>query len=198
MVGRHDPGDTTVDPDDWFSGSDGDSLDETRELSRADGTREATWLEEADGGERAPSEPILAGLTRRQLAVIAAAAVVVLLVVLAAAGVFSSNSKSPASTPPATTAPPTTTPQTQTTPPPTTPSVTLPTGVLKPGSTGADVKSLQQALASAGHSPGAIDGVYGPKTEAAVSAFQTSAGITADGIYGPATKQALAKSPTSG
>jgi hypothetical protein len=197
MVGRQDPSDTTADPDDWFAGSGVDPLDETRELSRgdmrSDGSREATWLDEADGAsEPRPSAPVLAGLTARQLAVIVGAAIVVLLVVLAAAGVFSSNSSSNNPPPPPTTTP-TTTPVQTTPPPASTPATTLPSGTLKPGATGADVKSLQQALANAGHSPGAIDGVYGPKTTAAVSAFQQSAGITVDGIYGPATKQALEK-----
>jgi len=69
--------------------------------------------------------------------------------------------------------------------------VTLPTGVLKPGASGADVKTLQRALASAGHSPGKVDGVYGPSTEQAVAAFQSSVGLPPDGVYGPKTKQAL-------
>jgi peptidoglycan hydrolase-like protein with peptidoglycan-binding domain len=76
--------------------------------------------------------------------------------------------------------------------------VTLPAVVLELGATGAEVKTLQRALARAGHSPGPIDGDYGPKTEQAVSAFQRSAGITDDGIYGPETKKALQQNVNSG
>jgi peptidoglycan hydrolase-like protein with peptidoglycan-binding domain len=76
--------------------------------------------------------------------------------------------------------------------------VILPAGLLKPGATGAEVKTLQRALARAGHSPGPVDGDYGPKTEQAVSAAQRSAGITIDGIYGPQTKKALQQALKSG
>jgi g-D-glutamyl-meso-diaminopimelate peptidase len=70
--------------------------------------------------------------------------------------------------------------------------------VLRPGATGDDVKNLQRALARAGHSPGPIDGDYGPQTEQAVSAVQRSAGITVDGHYGPETKKALERAVNSG
>ena len=36
-----------------------------------------------------------------------------------------------------------------------------------------------------------IDGVFGPKTEAAVRGFQDALGITVDGIVGPVTWRAL-------
>jgi peptidoglycan L-alanyl-D-glutamate endopeptidase CwlK len=52
--------------------------------------------------------------------------------------------------------------------------------------------ALQQALQAAGFSPGAIDGSFGPGTEAAVFAFQHSEGIAADGVVGPKTARALA------
>ncbi len=39
--------------------------------------------------------------------------------------------------------------------------------------------------------PLALDGIYGPRTMAAVRAFQTAYGITADGIVGPVTWEAL-------
>lgn len=51
---------------------------------------------------------------------------------------------------------------------------------------------LQSALAFAGFSPGLIDGRDGPKTRAAIMAFQASRGLTADGIAGPQTMAALA------
>jgi peptidoglycan hydrolase-like protein with peptidoglycan-binding domain len=58
---------------------------------------------------------------------------------------------------------------------------------LKLGSSGAAVKTLQQALANAGFSPGAADGQFGPKTAAAVKSFQSAKGLVADGIVGPKT-----------
>lgn len=61
---------------------------------------------------------------------------------------------------------------------------------LSVGSTGADVTSLQYLLTSRGRSTTA-DGDYGSGTEAAVRAFQSSAGLTADGVAGPATLGAL-------
>ena len=71
-------------------------------------------------------------------------------------------------------------------PPPPTPCPTL-----RRGSTGPDVRRLQQLLTSAGFSPGAIDGIFGARTEAAVIAFQTSKGLTPDGIVGVRTWTAL-------
>jgi putative chitinase len=63
--------------------------------------------------------------------------------------------------------------------------------ILKLNSSGPDVTALQQALQAAGFSPGAIDGSFGPGTEAAVLAFQKSKGLAADGAVGPATATAL-------
>jgi peptidoglycan hydrolase-like protein with peptidoglycan-binding domain len=62
---------------------------------------------------------------------------------------------------------------------------------LRPGDRGTDVQSLQQLLHVAGHSPGAADGVYGPKTESAVRSFQSARGITVDGKVGPQTRSTL-------
>jgi putative chitinase len=63
--------------------------------------------------------------------------------------------------------------------------------VLKEGSQGDDVKALQQKLADRGFSPGDIDGIFGPGTEAAVLAFQKSRGLLSDGIVGRETAAAL-------
>jgi peptidoglycan L-alanyl-D-glutamate endopeptidase CwlK len=62
---------------------------------------------------------------------------------------------------------------------------------LKLGSSGPDVQALQQALAAAGFNPNGVDGNFGPGTQAAVIAFQTSKQLTPDGIAGPATIAAL-------
>jgi peptidoglycan hydrolase-like protein with peptidoglycan-binding domain len=67
-------------------------------------------------------------------------------------------------------------------------AATYPT--LSSGSTGANVVSLQHLLTSRGYST-AADGDYGSGTRAAVSAFQSAAGLSADGIAGPATFGAL-------
>ena len=58
--------------------------------------------------------------------------------------------------------------------------------VLSAGSEGRQVRLLQRALGIR------ADGVYGPRTEAAVRRFQASRGLTVDGIVGPATTHALA------
>lgn len=57
----------------------------------------------------------------------------------------------------------------------------------KLGSTGSEVKSIQQKLSSLGYYKGSIDGVYGQQTKSAVTAFQRNCGITADGICGQQT-----------
>ena len=67
----------------------------------------------------------------------------------------------------------------------------VPGEVLRRGSRGDAVCRLQQALAARGHDPGAADGVFGPRTDRAVRAFQRAAGLTADGVAGPLTWRAL-------
>jgi peptidoglycan hydrolase-like protein with peptidoglycan-binding domain len=63
-------------------------------------------------------------------------------------------------------------------------------GMLQQGDNGGDVKTLQQALTGHGFSPGAIDGMYGQGTVAAVIAFQKSEGLLPDGVAGPRTLSA--------
>jgi putative chitinase len=62
---------------------------------------------------------------------------------------------------------------------------------LKQGSSGPDVKALQQQLKDLGFDPNGVDGNFGPGTRDAVMAFQQSKGLQADGIAGPATLAAL-------
>lgn len=61
---------------------------------------------------------------------------------------------------------------------------------LKYGSTGTAVRQLQQMLTYYKY-PLTADGIFGPKTLAAVKAFQSSKGIAADGIVGPITRSKL-------
>src|SRR5579885_167032 len=63
--------------------------------------------------------------------------------------------------------------------------------VLKQGSSGPQVRQVQQLLARRGFRPGPADGYFGEATEAAVLAFQRSEGMVADGIVGPRTASAL-------
>lgn len=57
----------------------------------------------------------------------------------------------------------------------------------KRGSTGSEVRQIQQRLIQWGYLSGTADGIYGAKTEAAVKRFQRNNGLTPDGIAGAAT-----------
>jgi peptidoglycan hydrolase-like protein with peptidoglycan-binding domain len=59
--------------------------------------------------------------------------------------------------------------------------------VLRLGSSGDAVRQLQSALQGLGEHPGAIDGQFGSRTEAAVKAFQRAHGIAVDGVVGDIT-----------
>ena len=63
--------------------------------------------------------------------------------------------------------------------------------VLKEGSRGNDVKTVQEKLRRWGYYKGSVDGIYGPKTKEAVKYFQRKNGLTADGIVGKKTFEAL-------
>lgn len=56
-----------------------------------------------------------------------------------------------------------------------------------------DVVLLQQYLARLGFDPGPADGVYGPRTAAAVKRLQQQQGVLVDGIAGPVTVGRLQK-----
>ncbi len=65
------------------------------------------------------------------------------------------------------------------------------TAVLRQGASGGEVKELQRRLKEWGYYNGAVDGIYGKGTVAAVKAFQKKNGLTADGVAGIATYKAL-------
>ncbi|AEH08214.1 MULTISPECIES: peptidoglycan-binding domain-containing protein [Protofrankia] len=60
----------------------------------------------------------------------------------------------------------------------------------KNGSSGEPVQTIQYLLRAHGYSV-TVDGVFGPATEAAVRAFQSSAGIVVDGAVGDQSWPAL-------
>lgn len=63
--------------------------------------------------------------------------------------------------------------------------------MLQKNSQGQLVIKLQQKLSEAGYNIGSIDGVFGPKTEAAVLKFQADKGLHVDGIVGDQTWNSL-------
>ena len=208
MSGPDEPSSTSRDPDDWFAGAGSRPPAPPPRRQTDERTQETNgepdWVEgETPESAGPPSTP--AGLPRGRFALLGVAAfAVIVLIAFAASGVFSSNKKKPTAAPPTTTeltttqrTTPTTTPAT----PATTPATTvppLPTGLLKKGTSGADVKAVQQALQAVGQAPGKIDGVFGGQTEQALMSFQQSVGLPADGVYGPSTKAELEKKLKSG
>lgn len=62
---------------------------------------------------------------------------------------------------------------------------------MKLGSTGPDVRALQQRLSYLGFDPQGVDGNFGLGTEMAVRAFQQANGLRVDGQVGPGTQAAL-------
>jgi peptidoglycan hydrolase-like protein with peptidoglycan-binding domain len=62
--------------------------------------------------------------------------------------------------------------------------------VVQNGSQGHPIRTLQLLLRAHGHNL-TVDGMFGPATEAAVKAFQTSKGMTADGIMSAQTWSTL-------
>lgn len=61
----------------------------------------------------------------------------------------------------------------------------------KRGSTGTTVTEIQRRLKSWGYYDGAVDGIYGSRTENAVKYFQRKNGLTVDGQVGDKTLAAL-------
>ncbi|HUP73578.1 MAG TPA: peptidoglycan-binding domain-containing protein [Acidimicrobiales bacterium] len=62
---------------------------------------------------------------------------------------------------------------------------------LQPNSQGPEVEALQKALVAQGYFVGAIDGVFGLKTLAAVVYFQSVNSLALDGVVGPQTLELL-------
>ena len=63
--------------------------------------------------------------------------------------------------------------------------------VLKKGSSGADVKTLQRRLKQLGYYTGSVDGDFGDATEKALRAFQDRNNLLVDGIAGKSTMAKL-------
>lgn len=70
-------------------------------------------------------------------------------------------------------------------------NVYVATAVLKQGSRGDLVKTVQTKLKRWGYYTGSVDGIYGSQTKSAVKYFQRKNGLTVDGIVGKETLSAL-------
>ena len=77
--------------------------------------------------------------------------------------------------------------------------LTLPANaaVYRPGSSGETVKQIQTNLKKWGYYKGAVDGIYGSQTTAAVKSFQRKNGLSVDGVVGTKTLAALGISGSS-
>lgn len=201
MPGRDPP--RFSDLDDWFtdrgdeappSARGATAVESSAVMSEESGAPD-DWLhgEPATARVEGPNE----GLTVKLGTLLAVAAIVLMLILvagLAVGGVFSDGGKNRAKKP--TTAPTIATTQTQTKTSTTRarstrPVVSAPATTLKPGDQGVQVKRLQRALVRLGYAAGAVDGVYGVSTQAALTRFQKASALTADGVLGPETLQAL-------
>ena len=72
-------------------------------------------------------------------------------------------------------------------------TVMIELSVLKKGSKGEQVKTLQRLLTAMGYPCGAVDGIFGNNTLAGVKSFQQGNKLAVDGSVGPATWTALLK-----
>ncbi len=84
------------------------------------------------------------------------------------------------------------------TPPPTAaptptplPAFETPASTVRSGSEGRDAKLVQQRLIDLGYLGGTADGDFGPRSVAALKAFQTKNGLKADGVAGAGTNAVL-------
>lgn len=62
---------------------------------------------------------------------------------------------------------------------------------LRVGSSGSEVRALQQKLLAAGFDPKGVDGKFGANTRAAVERYQRSKGLAVDGVAGNDTLRAI-------
>ena len=69
--------------------------------------------------------------------------------------------------------------------------VVEPTAIVNAKSSSSDIKLVQQKLKNWGYYTGAVDGIYGAKTTAAVKLFQKRNGLVVDGIVGNKTLAAM-------
>lgn len=76
-------------------------------------------------------------------------------------------------------------------------TATISSILLKVGSHGAAVQSVQAQLKNLGYLKGAVDGIFGPVTKSAVMSFQRAQGLSVDGIVGPNTQSALTNAASS-
>jgi len=195
--------------DDWLS--DASDLDWFDERGGAPRPRPALQAGAAAAAPSHEGPPPVDDVIRRRRAIallvglaVIVAVVLVWLLVIDAGGSNTPAPTTPVTTPVNTTPAESTTPATTTTTTPatttttTTPvtgstiTVTLPAaGKMKPGDTSPEVKTLQEALNQLGTAQLKADGIYGPLTQQAVTAFQQANGLTVDGIVGTQTAAAL-------
>jgi hypothetical protein len=196
--------------DDWLS--DASELDWFDEPGGAPRTRPTATAGSSAAAPFVDGPPPVDDVIRRRraIALVAGLAVIVAVVLIWLFVLDAGGKNTPTVTTPPTTAPVTTTPAETTKPtsPTTTSStttttattpvtggtitVTLPAaGKIQPGDTSPEVKTVQQALNQLGTAQLTVDGIYGPLTQQAVSAFQQANGLTVDGIVGAQTTQAL-------
>jgi putative peptidoglycan binding protein len=121
-------------------------------------------------------------------------AVVLCVAIVVAVVVTSGGEESKQASPTETSSPPTPPSQTQQPPaatPTARPAITVsPKTTLRRGDDGLAVRTLQRALRRLGFAVG-VDGVFGPKTEEAVIAFQRAHALSADGVLGAQSARAL-------
>ena len=70
-------------------------------------------------------------------------------------------------------------------------------GTLRVGSTGSDVKTVQNQLIQLGYLSGKADGIFGRQTANAVKAFQKASNLAADGLVGEKTISKLQNAASS-
>ena len=73
------------------------------------------------------------------------------------------------------------------------PQPVLPDLVLAKGDRGSKVRTLQIRLQNQGYNPGPVDGVYGSRTQSAVTAYQQAKGLVVDGSVNAQTWMALSQ-----